>query len=75
MQLYKNKSGTSGVTRFQIGSDYIKIEFHPGHIYTYNYIIPGEEHVEKMKELALKGEGLSTYISQNVREKYYSTSS
>jgi hypothetical protein len=67
---YQNRHRDSGVTAFEIGNDYIKVEFAGGPLYVYNHETPGTRHVERMKRLALQGQGLSTYISRNVREKY-----
>ena len=72
MRKYKNIARDSGVTAFEIGSDYIKVKFRGPEIYIYNYINPGRERVEIMKSLALEGRGLSTFISQEVRDDYYS---
>ena len=69
---YKNFAHTSGVTAYEIGNDYIKVEFVDGPIYVYNHAIPGPGEVEQMKKLALNGRGLSTFISRNVRDKYAS---
>ena len=66
---YKNEKGNSGVTAFQVGREYITVVFDDT-VYTYNYAETGIKHVEKMKMLAKAGEGLSTYISQNVKDKY-----
>ena len=74
MRKYKNISRDSGVTAFEIGNDYIKIKFRGPEIYTYNYIKPGKPRVEVMKTLALEGRGLSTFISQEVRDDYFSKS-
>jgi hypothetical protein len=70
MQEYKDLSGNSGVTRYECGNDYIDIEFRGEKIYRYDYTKPGEVHVEKMKQLALSGEDLATYINQNVRKNF-----
>ena len=32
--------------------------------------VPGKEHIENMKRLALQGKGLSRYISKNVKGSY-----
>jgi hypothetical protein len=72
MEKYKNKSGNSGVTHYEIGNDFIKIKFENNpEIYTYNYQIPGSSAVEKMKALAKDGEGLSTFITQEVKDDYF----
>ena len=70
---YKNFSGKSGVLAFETGTDFINIKFTDSHyIYTYNYKKPGKKFVEQLKKLADDGKGLSTYISQEVRENYFS---
>ena len=67
---YMNKSGVSGVTAFEIKSDSIRVQFNGKSVYEYSHSSAGKEKVEKMKELALKGRGLSTYISQKVKSNY-----
>lgn len=70
MERYKNLSGEGGVSFYHIGDDYIDLQFRDAKIYTYDYQRPGKIHVEKMKALAKKGKGLSTYINKHVRENY-----
>ena len=65
-----NNSGVSGVTAFKIKSDSILVQFTGNSIYEYSYASAGKEKVEKMKELALKGRGLSTFISREVKGNY-----
>lgn len=72
LQRYRNRHRDSGVTAFEIGEDYIKVEFAEGALYLYTHAKPGPDRVEQMKNLALAGQGLSTYISRNVREEYAS---
>jgi hypothetical protein len=73
MKTYKNLSGNSGVVAYEAGRTYIKIKFEgESGIYIYDYKRPGKQAVEKMKALALKGEGLSTYISQEVGTNFSS---
>ena len=67
---YKNLKGNSGVKAYETGPDYIKIKFKEGSAYTYSYASAGRKIIEKMKVLARKGEGLSTYISQTVKDKF-----
>lgn len=55
---------------YEIGEDYIKVKFRSGGVYLYNYSAPGRDNVERMKELATAGKGLSTFISRYVREDY-----
>lgn len=73
MKTYKNLSGDSGVVTYEIGKTSIKIKFAgESGVYIYDYKRPGKREVEKMKELAQKGQGLSTYISQEVGTNFSS---
>lgn len=73
MQKYANLSGNSGIDEFSLGPDYINVKFIGGpKVYTYSHLIPGRDHVEKMKAYALAGKGLSTYINQHMRTNYES---
>jgi hypothetical protein len=70
---YKNQSGKSGIHYYDIGKDFIKIKFKDSSdIYTYNSEKPGKFLVAQMKILAETGIGLSTFISQNVKDNYFS---
>jgi hypothetical protein len=70
MEAYRNLSGTSGVTAFEIRKDSIVVRFKDGDEYLYNHQAPGREQVEHMKLLAQTGRGLSTYISRTIRNHY-----
>ena len=64
--------GKAGVEAYEILDDGIIVKFRNSLIYyLYNYQKPGKRHVEEMKMLAEQGLGLSTYISQQVKENYY----
>jgi hypothetical protein len=66
MTSYKSKSGkTSGVTAYEIGEDYIKVEFNKKKIYKYTYPLNNPAIIDNMKSMALQQEGLSTFISRN----------
>ena len=70
MTPYKNLEGSSGVAGYGIGRDYIDVEFTSGDIYRYTSASAGRTHLATMKKLARAGQGLSTFISQTVREGY-----
>lgn len=70
MKTYKNLNGNSGVKAFEIGDHSIAIRFNNGETYLYDHNVPGKKEVAQMKRLALAGKGLSTFISQSVRERY-----
>ena len=69
MKKYKGAK-ESGVSAYEIGVDWIRVQFKDGSIYTYNYESAGRIHVETMKDLAASGKFLSTYISKYVKDNY-----
>lgn len=70
METYRDLSHASGVTGYEIGRDFIDVRFRRGETYRYDYASAGKPHIEEMKRLARAGRGLSTYISQHVRDDY-----
>ena len=66
MQTYANKGGNSGIFGYENGDDFIIVEFEE-YLYKYSHVKPGKTHVEEMKKLAKRGEGLNTYINRNVK--------
>ena len=73
MQSYGNLSGDSGVLAYEIGRDYIRVQFRNG-TYLYDYGSTGQQNIEEMKILATRGRGLNTFIDKYVRKKYASKS-
>ena len=70
METYKNLGGESGIKAYEIGSDSITVQFYDGSAYVYDYQSAGLENVEQMKRLAIAGEGLNSFIAQNVKKDY-----
>jgi hypothetical protein len=70
MQRYRHPTGDTGVVAYEAGPDFIRVQFAGGEIYLYTYESAGAPHVEHMKELAARGEGLSTFISRTVKKRY-----
>lgn len=71
MERYRNTNGDSGVSAYEIGADYIRVQFsNTARIYTYSYGTAGNVHVEKMKELARIGSGLNSYINNHTKYLY-----
>ena len=70
MTQYLNLSEESGVEKYEILPDGIRVQWVGGDIYYYSNASTGAVHIAEMKRLAQKGRGLATYISQNVRENY-----
>jgi hypothetical protein len=69
MTRYANLNGASPISRFEIGTDFIDVQFGDW-VYRYNDAYPGHAHVERMKALAENGRGLATYISTRVKNRY-----
>lgn len=68
---YKNNNGNSNVEAYEIGDTYITVKFYKtNRLYTYSYRNAGAFHVDRMKLLAEKGDGLNSYIIHNVRNLY-----
>ncbi len=71
MERYSNRSGSSGVAAYEIGSDFITVKFsNTFRTYTYSYRRAGSTHVENMKHLAQNGSGLNSYINRYVKNLY-----
>ena len=70
MQRYANRSGHSGVVAYELGAGSITVTFTGGERYLYTADSTGADHIARMRELAREGQGLATYISQHVRERY-----
>lgn len=70
MEPYRNIAGNSGVVAYEIGPDYITVEFSDGGTYRYTYASASMENVERMKGLAQAGQGLNTFISTTVSKLY-----
>ena len=67
---YGNRSGRSGVAGYALVGNGIAVRFADGAIYLYDRDCPGPAHVQRMKQLARDGTGLSTYISRRVGQRY-----
>jgi hypothetical protein len=70
MQRYSNNSGESGVVAYDINAGSITVEFAGGERYLYTEASAGAANIARMQRLALAGRGLSTFISQVVRDGY-----
>jgi hypothetical protein len=70
MRPYLNLSSTSGVRAYDLGPDFIDVEFHDrDKPYRYRSRRVGRENVEQMKKLAMAGRGLGTFINQHPEVK------
>lgn len=70
MVQYANKGCDSGVLAYEISDSKISVKFSDGSVYHYSYASAGQGNVEKMKKLAIHGEGLNSFINTHVRFKY-----
>lgn len=70
MHPYKNSSRDTGVVAYEAGDNGIAVKFRDGSVYLYTIKSAGKTAVEKMKSLAEKGKGLTTYINQYVKDRY-----
>ncbi len=70
MERYANRGGDSGVFGYEIGDDFIRVQFSDGAIYLYTYASAGTHNVERMKDLANNGHGLNAFINTTVRKAY-----
>lgn len=72
MERYRNSGGNSGVSAYEIGTDYIIVVF-IGKPKAYRYSYgggAGSYHVENLKKLAKNGSGLNAYINKHVKNLY-----
>ena len=72
MTPYRGNPKKHGVLAYEIQAEAIDIEFTSGWIYRFSYEKPGALRVERMKELAESGQGLSTFISKHVKNRFES---
>jgi hypothetical protein len=70
MVRYLDRTGTSGVTAYELGRDFVRVEFEGEHVYRYTYRSAGRLNIERMKSLAIRGEGLNTFIDSNAKMLY-----
>jgi hypothetical protein len=70
MHRYKNADRDTGVVAYEVGKDSITIQFRDGSLYLYTATSAGPSTISQMKTLAKKGEGLTTYINQHVKDRY-----
>ncbi|MDO9518919.1 MAG: hypothetical protein Q7L19_01735 [Pseudohongiella sp.] len=70
MQRYSDIDRDSGIVAFESGADYIRVRFSDGAVYLYTNASAGLIHIENMKKLARRGDGLNAYINDHVKKSY-----
>jgi len=67
---YLNLSGKSEVKSYKILKDSVTIVFASNGKYIYSNQSAGRLNVKKMKDLAIAGKGLGTFIDTNLKESF-----
>jgi hypothetical protein len=70
MQYYANQRGNSAVRAFEIGEDFVLVQFNTGAKYLYSYKSAGKVNIETMKVYAMRGYGLNGFINSHVKFRY-----
>lgn len=70
MNRYKDIDGDSGISAYEVGTDFIRVQFNSGQVYRWTYASAGRQHIESMKILAARGDGLNAYINRFVQRMY-----
>ncbi len=67
---YKNAGGKSVVRRYELAKDGITVVFADHSVYRWTNQSADRAHIAKMKELAVAGKGLGTYIETHVKDRF-----
>lgn len=70
MNRYKNLSGDSSISLYEIGIDRIIVQYRDGTNYLFTNSKTGTQNIDQMKRLAELGRGLNTYIHKHVKNLY-----
>lgn len=72
MTKYGNKGRDSGISMYEIRDDGIAVQFSTGATYLYTNASAGITNIGEMKKMAIRGEGLNSFIMRHVRTLYAS---
>lgn len=67
---YKNLSGDSIVDQYELAKDGVTVRFKNCSVYRYTNQSADPENISKMKELAVSGKGLGTFIETKLKGRY-----
>ena len=70
MRKYLNLNNDSSIVAYEIGADYIDVQFKNYSVYRYSYASAGVGKVERMKELAVQGYDLGSFIQCKAKYDY-----
>jgi hypothetical protein len=65
MKAYRDINGDSGISAYDYGDDWIKVQFKYGKVYEYQASQIGQTNITSMKALADAGDGLNSYIMRD----------
>lgn len=72
MDRYRNLGCDSNVVAYEIGANFIKVQFRGGAIYLYTEQSAGTAYISRMQALALAGRGLNGFINTFAKKLYAS---
>jgi len=67
---YKNLGGKSTVARYELAKDAVTVQFKDHSVYRYTNQSADPDNISKMKELALAGKGLGTFIESKLKDRF-----
>lgn len=67
---YRNLGGNSNVFAYRIDPSQITVSFYGGGTYVYTNSSAGVTKIEKMKQLAIQGRGLNSFIVTQANKSY-----
>lgn len=70
MKRYRDLSGDSGVSAYEIEAGAIIVRFRSGATYRYTAASAGKKKIAMMQRLAASGRRLSSFISRHVKDGY-----
>ncbi len=70
MEPYSGVDDDSGVIWYEIAPDGITVQFKTGGTYLYTYGSAGKLNVERMKQLAISGDGLNSFMNKYTKRLY-----
>lgn len=70
MKHYAARGGDSGVVAYDDVAGGIAVQFHGGKVYLYTQASVGATHLARLRAAATRGQGLATYISRHVHDRY-----
>lgn len=67
---YKNLGGKSIISQYEIEKDAVNLRFTDHSSYRYTNQSAGRDNIAKMKELALAGKGLGTFVESSLKDRF-----